>query len=191
MIMTDISLLERGALPDALRVLVAEIPRETWEAHPHFGGIVQFWLERHLMFRDLLARLRAETESVIDRRIASEAYAPVLSRVGGTFLNELHGHHHIEDAHYFPRLVTLDTRVARAFDILDADHKTLDGLLNRFADGANGVLRAQGNGMRDGVREAAARFGGELETLAGFIDRHLIDEEEIIVPVILKSGFRG
>jgi len=185
--MTETSLLERGALPDALRVLVTEIPRETWEAHPHFGGIVQFWLERHLMFRDLLARLRAETESLIDRRIAPEAYAPVLSRVGGTFLNELHGHHHIEDAHYFPKLVRLDARVERAFDILDADHKTLDGLLNRFADGANGVLRAQD----DGVREAAARFGGELETLAGFIDRHLIDEEEIIVPVILKSGFRG
>ena len=185
--MTNLSLLERRALPDALRVLIEEIPRETWEAHPHFGGIVQFWLERHLMFRDLLGRLHADTESLIDRRITAEAYAPVLSRMGGMFLDELHGHHHVEDAHYFPKLVKLDARVERAFDILDADHKALDGLLSRFAEGANGVLRARD----DGAREAAAGFGDELETLAGFLDRHLVDEEEIIVPVILKSGFQG
>ena len=185
--MTETALLTRAALPDALRVLVEEIPRETWEAHPHFGGMVRFWLERHAMFREVMGRLRAETEGVIDRRTAPEAYAPRLSRLGGFFLGELHMHHNVEDHHYFPRLVGLDARVGKAFDILDADHKALDGLLNGFEGGANTVLRAEGEALRG----AAGAFHDDLDRLAGFLERHLTDEEEIVVPVILKSGFDG
>ena len=185
--MTDTSLLSRAGLPDALRVLVEEIPRETWESHPEFGGMVRFWMDRHAMFREIMARLREDAEGALDRRIAPDAYLPRLSRLGGLFLGELHAHHNVEDVHYFPRLVRLDERLERGFGILDADHKTLDGLLNRFADGANGVLRAAG----EDVRDAAGPFRDDLDRLAGFLHRHLIDEEEIVVPVILKSGFQG
>jgi len=185
--MIETDLLTRAALPDALRVLVAEIPRDTWAVHPQFGGMVQFWMERHLMFRDVIGRLRSETEGALDGTIAIERYAPRLSRLGGFFLNELHGHHHIEDAHYFPRLIGLDARLERGFEILDADHRALDGLLHGFAEGANGVLHAE----ESAAREAVARFHGDLLTLGGFLDRHLTDEEEIVVPVILKSGFQG
>jgi len=185
--MTDTALLTRAALPDALRVLVEEIPREAWRAHPNFGGTVQFWMQRHLMFRDLLGRLRSDAEAVVDGAMGIDAHAPRLSRMGGAFFSDLHGHHHIEDSHYFPQLIRLDGRVARAFDILDADHAALDGLLSRFAEGANGVLAAP----PDAAREAVARFHGEVTVLEGFLNRHLIDEEEIVVPVILKSGFDG
>lgn len=185
--MTDTALLTRAALPDALRVLVEEIPREAWQEHPNFGGTVQFWMQRHLMFRDLLGRLRTEAEAVVDGATGIDVYAPRLSRLGGMFFNELHGHHHIEDEHYFPLLIRLDGRVARAFDILDADHTALDGLLSGFSEGANAVLTAPPGE----AREAAARFHGELTVLEGFLNRHLIDEEEIVVPVILKSGFDG
>ena len=51
----DLALGVRAGLPDALRVLLADYPREGWESHPHFTGLVRFWLDRHLMFRPLQA----------------------------------------------------------------------------------------------------------------------------------------
>ena len=180
----DLTLGVRTGLPDALRVLVEELPRESWEAHPEFGGMVQFWLDRHLMFRRLLAALEEDVQAVLDRKMAFESYAPRLSRFGGMLLNQLHGHHQIEDMHYFPQLVQLDARVARGFDLLEADHGAMDGLLNGLAEGANAVLGAKADG-----RDRAGEFAGTLEGFHGLLDRHLVDEEEIIVPVILNSGF--
>ena len=185
--MTLILLLEtRTGLPDALRVLVEEIPRETWEAHPNFGGMVQFWLERHLMFRRLLDTLETDLQAVTNKDMSGPHYAQRLSRFGGMLLNQLHGHHQIEDMHYFPQLVRLDARIEQGFDLLEADHGAMDGLLNGMAEAANAVLQAG--------PEAHREIGAFEQTLSGFgkmLDRHLIDEEEIIVPVILKTGFDG
>ncbi len=186
--MTQTDLTARAALPDALRVLVAEIPRETWAAHPQFGGTVRFWLERHLMFRDLMDRMTAEAREVLDGAMPPGRYRRRLARHGSLFVGELQMHHHVEDAHYFPRLARLDARVTRAFDILDADHHALDAMLAGFDAGANAVLRAPDD---PAVREAAGAFHDGLTRLHGFLDRHLTDEEEIVVPVILASGFDG
>ena len=151
--MTDLDLTTRQGLPDALRVLLTDIPREAWETHPNFGEMVQFWLQRHLMFRDLLGRLQGATDEFVSREIGFETFAPRLSRFGGFFLQELHMHHHVEDSHYFPRLQALDARLGQGFDILDSDHHALDGLLNGFAEGANAALQAEGAPAR---HEAAA-----------------------------------
>ncbi|RYH02169.1 hemerythrin domain-containing protein [Salipiger sp. IMCC34102] len=184
--MTDVALETRTALPDALRVLLAEYPREGWTVDPGFDELIKFWLDRHLMFRRLMERMETGTEALIDRKVDERAFAQELSRYGGMFVNGLHEHHMIEDAHYFPRLVKKDARIERAFDILDADHKALDGHLNAFAEGANATLRQVGD--RDLLQDEAGRFQGNLSTMARFLDRHLTDEEEIIVPVILKFG---
>ncbi len=181
---SDLSLTERAGLPDALRVLVTELPRETWEAHPNFGGMVQFWLERHLMFRKLLSMLQDDARSALDQKMTFEAYTPRLSRFAGLFLNELHNHHHIEDSHYFPRLVSLDTRLERGFEILDSDHHAIDAFLNDMATAANDVLQSNDD-------KKIGPFETQLAKFQTLLNRHLTDEEEIIVPVILKTGFDG
>lgn len=177
----DLSLETRSGLPDALRVLVTEYPRADWEAHANFNDLVRFWISRHLLFRRLLTRIEAETEAYIDRRVGFETYAPRLSQLAGTLLNELHGHHQIEDHQYFPRLARLDGRVTHGFDLLDADHQAMDGLLHGAADAANATLRTR----------AAGPFLDEMARFSRLLDRHLVDEEELVVPVILASGFRG
>jgi len=187
-VLMDQNLHTRDGLPDALRVLVKELPREAWEAHPEFGGMVQFWLERHLMFRQLLDRLERETQSVLSKTLAPDIYAQRLSKLGGFFLQQLHGHHHIEDTHYFPQLVTLDARIEAGFTILDADHHALDALLSSFADGANAVLRAA---QPTPQRDASGALEMQISNFQTFLNRHLTDEEELIVPVILKTGFDG
>lgn len=185
----DHPLQTRSGLPDALRVLLAEAPREGWEGDPRFNDLLRFWLDRHQSFRWALATLRRDAEAVVDRRSEPLAYAGALSQLGGRFVAELHGHHQIEDIHYFPVLAARDPRVSRGFDILDRDHHALDAELERFVAGANGVLRAADSPVD--LVDLAGRFRDDLARLEGFIDRHLIDEEELVVPVILKYGMDG
>lgn len=185
--MDDFSLSAREGLPDALRVLLADLPRPTWEAHPEFHGLVSFWLERHLMFRRLMEVMEQESEAMLDRRSDPQRFAASISRYGGMFLQNLHGHHMIEDTQYFPRLKLIDPRLERGFDLLDADHHALDAILARFADAANGAIRGVQKG--DG-RIGADGFRTELLGMAKLIDRHLVDEEDLIVPVILHYGVR-
>ena len=105
--------------------------------------------------------------------------------LAGMYLNELHGHHMIEDHHYFPRLKRLDARLGAGFELLDADHEALDGEIHALAEAVDRVLAA----VRDG--RPADTGAGALDTRLGqfgrLIDRHLTDEEELVVPVILDN----
>lgn len=178
----DLTLEHREGLPDALRVLLQDYPRDAWNAHDNFAGLVAFWLDRHLMFRRLMTALIDDAEQAMDRRIDAQGHAARLSRYGSMLLQNLHGHHQIEDHHYFPVLSAREPVLTRGFDLLDADHHAMDGLLNRFADGANGVIRGK------------TEVGVFREDLLGFkamLERHLTDEEDLIVPVILKHGPNG
>ena len=182
----DLSLETRAGLPDALRVLLADHPREAWEADPGFHGLVSMWLDRHLLFRRLLALMRADAEALLDRSIDPQAWGLRASRLGSRFVGDLHGHHQIEDDHYFPLLMARDARLEQGFAILEADHKALDLHLERFVEDANGALRALEEA--DALRTGAGRFHEGLRRLESFLDRHLTDEEELIVPVILRDG---
>ena len=175
---TPTELTQRAGLPDTLRVLYETYPREFWPEHDHFHGLVSFWLDRHLMFRKLLGFLRGDTEARIDGALDDATYLPRLQRFGSMFLSQLHGHHQIEDMQYFPRLLQLEARLETGFTLLDADHHTLDASLNELADAANATLAGR----------EAGRLRDDLLRFEGFLDRHLVDEEELIVPIILKHG---
>lgn len=187
--MDDLALARRTGLPDPLRVLVEKYPRLVWEGHPHFTELTRFWLDMHLNFRRMQGILETETESFLNRGREPAAYANGLAQVASRFLNELHGHHSIEDHHYFPLLKTLDARIAWGFDLLDADHQAMDGAIHRLAEATNAVLMA----VRDGTpaEAAAGELHGQLRSFGRMVDRHLIDEEELVVPVILDHPEAG
>jgi iron-sulfur cluster repair protein YtfE (RIC family) len=186
--MTDLSLDTRAGLPETLRLLLEEYPREGWQADPGFQGLVSFWLERHMMFRQLMARMTQDTEAFLDGSRDPRQFAQAVARYGGTFVNQLHGHHQIEDHHYFPILRTREPRIERGFDLLDADHHALDGILERFVGQANGAIEAAGTAQ---PRTAAGVLHKGLADLKRLIDRHLTDEEDLIVPVLLRDGPGG
>ncbi|MGR3490600.1 MAG: hemerythrin domain-containing protein [Shimia sp.] len=182
--MTDL-LSERDGLSEPLRVLLADYPREAWEGDPEFSELIQFWLSRHAMFRELLQRVTDLLEGHLDRKTDPQRTVPALSHYGNALLGGLHQHHHIEDDHYFPRIVGLEPRLARGFDILDRDHHALTERLDGLAQAANAVIRAED--MRDPVDAALT----ETRRLDNLLDRHLWDEEELVVPIPLKHAFKG
>lgn len=186
---TELALETRTGLPDTLRVLIDDYPREAWEADPNFSGLIRFWLDRHLMFRQLAGTMISEAEQALDAAMEERRYGAHLSRYGSMFVGELHGHHAIEDMHYFPVMKTLDARVARGFDILDRDHHAIDGHLAAFAEAANATLRriAEGQTARDDI----AALLGDLNRVQAFLNRHLEDEEDLVVPLLLKYAPAG
>jgi iron-sulfur cluster repair protein YtfE (RIC family) len=178
----------RKGLPDALRVLLEQYPRALWESHQNFDGLTRFWLERHFMFRRALGQWQEDTRAFLDKGRDPRKHGQMTARLGGFLINELHGHHQIEDAHYFPVLSSAEKRLARGFDLLDADHHALDAELHALTQAANSHLQAlsQGADMR-------ASAGSMLKLLDGFeqfLDRHLQDEEELVVPVILHHALK-
>ncbi|MEO0999030.1 MAG: hemerythrin domain-containing protein [Pseudomonadota bacterium] len=176
----------RAGLPDALRILLEKFPRAEWEGHGNFNAMTRFWLDRHLMFRRALARLETSSQEFLDRELEAAAFGQEFARVGSFFLQELHTHHHVEDAHYFPRLAAHEPRLARGFEILDADHHALEAALGGFAEDANALLARLDDPAA--AREATGPVEARLATLHRFLDRHLTDEEEIVVPLVLEHA---
>lgn len=178
----------RTGLPDALRVLLEDYPRDLWQSHRNFDGLTRFWLERHLMFRQVLTELQDETRTFLDRNTDPRAFGGRTAQMAGFLINQLHGHHQIEDHHYFPKLSAAEKRLELGFEILDGDHHALDAHLHDLTEVTNTLLRAinAGSDATDPAGALEARLGG----FERFLDRHLTDEEELVVPVILHHGFR-
>ncbi|MCB1474360.1 MAG: hemerythrin domain-containing protein [Rhodobiaceae bacterium] len=188
----------RAGLPDQLRELARLFPRQTWAAHDNFGPLTRFWLERHAMFRKLMAQLQADARALAGREMDPIRYAPRLSRLGGMFVGQLHEHHHVEDDHYFPMLATREHALQRGFDLLEADHHAIAEALDTFTREANALLSSTDASPREdaslnetAVAGQAARFVETLDRFDRLLVRHLKDEEEIIVPVLLKYGENG
>jgi len=181
--MTDpLSLAQRQTLPAEFRLILGDYPRDAWPAHRDFNGLAAFWLNRHLSFRRTMSALNTEAEAMLDSKLDPAQWKRNLSQRGASLLGDLIGHHQIEDHTYFPELIRLEPRLARGFDMLDADHHALHALIDRFAEGANAALSAQGPVLHT----AAAAFRKDLQRFETLLARHLTDEEDLVLPVVLK-----
>jgi iron-sulfur cluster repair protein YtfE (RIC family) len=185
--MTDpLALSERDGWPPHLRILADKYPRQGWLTHPNFDDLTRYWLDRHLGFREMDAALNADVQELLGGNADPQSFARRMARLAGTMIEHLHGHHTIEDRHYFPLLVAKEKRLVRGFDILESDHNEIDGAIAALTTSANVLLRAIHD--RDPHRDAAGTYLATLTSFGSFLDRHLTDEEELVVPVILEHG---
>ena len=182
-----LSLTSRQGWPAEMRGLIERYPRECWRTHENLGGMAQFWLQRHGMFRELGASIEEVTAQfragAIPHTEFPRWFAPRLQ----FFLEQLQVHHRIEDGHYFPLLREADERLRRGFDVLEADHGALHDDIDRSVAAANGLLRAIGADA-DTLRRAADDYASAGSILLKGLNRHLDDEEDLIVPLILDRG---
>jgi iron-sulfur cluster repair protein YtfE (RIC family) len=181
----DLDLDRRTGWPDDLRLLVERYPREAWPGHPNLGRTARFWLERHDMFRGLGGALERATGEFREGRVALPAFRSWFAPRLGFFLSQLHAHHQVEDVSYFPLLRAAEPGLGRGFAVLERDHEVIHETLARLAEAANAFLKAQDPDRLRFLADAYARVTDEL--LSGLV-RHLADEEDLIIPLILDRG---
>lgn len=179
----------RDGLPDDLRFLVEQYPRDEWQAHENVRGMAMFWLERHDSFRDLGKVLTGAIGDYREGRRNAQEFAQFFAPRLNFFLGHLDGHHNVEDHQYFPAFARAEPRLERGFHILDADHHLIHDALERNAETANAFLGALQKD-EDAQRFAADAYAGENERLVAMLARHLDDEEDLIIPLILDRGDR-
>jgi len=170
-----------------MRVLLDRYPREKWEAHANLGEMARFWLSRHAMFRELSATIEKVTEQFRAGRLPpiefARQFVPRLQFV----LDQLNVHHQIEDFHYFPIFRAAEARLAIGFDVLEGDHQHIHGEMARTAETANALLQALRSDS-DSLRRCSDGYADASAVLLKGLIRHLDDEEDLIVPLILDRG---
>src|SRR5471030_874681 len=182
----NLALASRSGWPEDLRVLISRFPREQWEGHANLGEMARFWLSRHAMFRELSGNIEQVTASFLKGDIPAAEFPRQLVPRLQFLLSQLNVHHQIEDEHYFPIFRVAEERLARGFDVLEGDHHAIHADMAATAETANSLLHAladKSDALKHG--DAYAQASGTL--LKGLI-RHLDDEEDLIVPLILDRG---
>ena len=183
----ELALARRNGWPEDLRVLIARYPREQWQGHTNLGAMARFWLSRHAMFRELAATIKS-----VEAQFRAGALSPTefprqfVPRLQ-FLLSQLDMHHQIEDLHYFPIFRAADARLARGFDVLEGDHHAIHADMERTADAANALLSGL-SGEADALRRCGDVYALASTALLKGLIRHLDDEEDLIVPLILDRG---
>jgi len=186
----NLDLDQRDGLPDELLFLLERHPRAGWQSDGGLGMTAQFWLERHAAFRQLGQALQAQAEAFRHGGTAPEDFQARFAPRLQMLLSELHGHHQVEDLHYFPVFRQAEPRLEKGFEILDRDHVALHESLVETAEAATALLQAL---ARD---PAAAEGPAETYTAAGQrlltrLLRHLDDEEDLVIPLLIARGNLG
>jgi hypothetical protein len=177
-------------MPTNMQALLRTYPRDTWDAHPGFKEKTRHWLGAHRMFRQLSATVRNDIESYLNGDRDAADYAGRLSYRSGALVRNLHGHHGWEDHSYFPELSAADPRFDAGLEVLEKDHADLDVVLDSFARTANRTIKLVQLDKKE-AREDAGKLHGVAQTIEAFLQRHLTDEEELAVPIILHHRLRG
>lgn len=185
----EFHLTTRSGLPDDLRFLVEKYPRQDWQAHDNIGGMASFWLQRHDMFREMGKMLTGGIGDYREGKLTAPEFAHWFAPRLNFFLGNLEGHHNVEDQHYFPAFARAESRLKRGFDILDHDHHLIHEALEANAEAANAFLRVLQED-EDRQRFAADAYADQNARLVVMLSRHLDDEEDLIIPLILDRGDR-
>jgi iron-sulfur cluster repair protein YtfE (RIC family) len=183
----DLTLFARAGLPDDLKLLLAKYPRESWGRDHTIGQMGSFWLQRHDMFRELGSGLVTATHELREGHMEAGAFAGWFVPRINFFLSQLEGHHQIEDQHYFPVFAAAEARLKHGFDLLDEDHHVIHDLLAANAQSARDFLGGLQSGG-DALKRGSEDYAKNAEQLLKGLLRHLEDEEDLIIPLMLDRG---
>jgi hypothetical protein len=180
---------QRAAWSAERSVLLERHPRATWSAQT--SPTVQFWLEVHDDFRREAVELTMAGDSAREGRLAARELAAFAAPRLRTMIAHLHGHHEIEDYHYFPTFREAERRLAPGFDLLANDHVLLNEDIQRALAALAALVAAadaQGAASASAARHVAERYVSESDRLYRRLVRHLSDEEDLIIPLLLERG---
>jgi len=179
----------RSGLPGELLELLRKFPRDQWTNDARLHGLAEGWLQRHDLFRSLSRLIGGMTTDLRDGRTSPTTFLPLFQRRMGLLLGELDTHHRVEDDYYFPSFAAAAPTLKKGFDILDNDHAVIHGAIYSLGTASRELIAALSGEVsgRDGdALRVAERLAGEIEGFDRNLLRHLEDEEDLIIPLILE-----
>ncbi len=90
----------------------------------------------------------------------------------------------------FPELSAADPRFDLGLEILEKDHQDLDQVLDRFSTVANRIIQLI-QIDEAAARDEAQQLHDSSQAIQALVARHLSDEEELAVPIIIRHKLRG
>jgi hemerythrin-like domain-containing protein len=178
---------DRTGLPDDIAFLRADYPRGDWRVHTNFGQLADFWLQVHTSLRHEGSEVSRVVDAFRNRQLgADEFQRAFVPRLNG-FLQHLDQHHRIEDDAYFPKFRKLDERLVIGFDLLETDHELIHDRLIATVEHARQMIDMLSS---PATYRAADAYAIAAEILLDLLLKHLADEEELVIPTMLKHGER-
>jgi hypothetical protein len=165
-----------------LSFLLEKHPRATWpRGH---SASVEFWLGVHERLRRDCAGLEAASH---DHGGAPARLAVVAAPRLHGLVAAMHGHHQIEDFQYFPAFRRTEPRLTRGFDLLERDHADLRRVVDAALAALAGLRSAAERSTEPAtLRLAAERYAGAAAALCRGLVKHLEDEEDLVVPLLIE-----
>lgn len=180
---------ERTGWPDELCVLLKDHPRDTWSDRR--SPLAQFWLDKHDYFRGQAQGMSRANDDFRQQRGTPAQFGTWVAPRLQSFISHLHGHHQIEDFHYFPAWRAADPRLARGFDVLESDHKLLHEGIMALVESINEFIltfKDAPDKITDAQRHAGDKYVEVSELAFRRLVRHLADEEDLIIPLMFERG---
>lgn len=177
-------LAKRPGLTAELRELLFDTPKEDWGSHSNYWRGADIWQAIHRSLLHESGLFVSGLETLIDLPKGQMDTALLLSnlrQLGGHLVGHAHVHHHVEDDHYFPRFKEVFPQLGRPIDLLDCDHRVLEESLDSVEHHVRTLTTEAAN--RDVIAETLA----SARKLDGILTRHLADEEDIVIPALLKG----
>ncbi len=176
---------KRKKLPSSIQETLLESMRSEWQNHPRFGGKASFFMRIHRDLIDGAAELSRGVEQLLD--VPSNDIGETIARMNllpfsKNLISFAHHHHEIEDHGYFPEFGRIYPELNRGLSLLDGDHKELDAALD---DTQMALNKLNGPSI---TRDQLAELHKGSKGLESILNRHIWDEEEVIIPIFLRHG---
>jgi len=97
----------------------------------------------------------------------------------------LRNHHEIEDFEYFPAFRALEPKLAPGIDVLAKDHARLQRHVDDALAALSELLAAAASDAK-GTPQVTDRYAARTDELCRALTRHLDDEEDLIIPLLLE-----
>jgi len=136
------------------------------------------------MFRELSVALLQTSSSLKEQELKPAEFRNWFQPRYWFFLQQLNAHHQIEDGHYFPLLIKAEAKLKAGFELLENDHHVIHEGLIRLQDvGIKFDQALQNDPSR--ILFIADDVAKELKAFLADLTRHLSDEEDLVVPLVL------
>lgn len=178
------NVLQRAGLDASLRAELIELPRESWRTHANYAGQAEHWQQIHGAMLANSGHVTHALAAIAEGRIGQAQMPELTARireVAAHFTGHAHHHHRLEERQIFPAFVRARPALARPLALLDADHLVLDASIRAFE---RALRDFPGNTAPASAFDRLAETSGQVDRI---MQRHIADEEEIVIPTVLAG----